>query len=110
MRSRRPCSTAAPASPVSRTRPSRGPTPKPSSSASGSRLHPAAAVSSPVRVEVAIELSGGETRAAIVDLPRGAPGKPLDAAALAEKGADCVGTDGIAELLALDWAQPPRLA
>ena len=54
------------------------------------------------QVEVAIELAGGATRAAAVELPRGAPDRPLDEAALRQKVTDCAGADA-AELLAADW-------
>ncbi len=60
-------------------------------------------------VEVAIELAIGETRTATVELPPGAPGNPLDAAAIEEKVRDCVGAAAAAELLASDWGSPPRL-
>lgn len=54
-------------------------------------------------VEVEIELAGGETRAAAVELPPGAPGNPLDAAAFAAKVGDCAGEDAQG-VLASDWA------
>lgn len=61
------------------------------------------------RVEVAIELAGGDTRTAAVEVPRGAPGRPLGPAELAEKVADCLGSDP-AELLDSDWDAPPSLS
>ena len=60
-------------------------------------------------VEVTIELSGGETRAAAVELPPGAPGRPLDEAALRDKVTDCVGAAAAEQLIRADWTQPPPL-
>lgn len=57
-------------------------------------------------VSVAIELAGGETRTAAIELPRGAPAKPLDQAGLREKVGDCVGADA-ERLLGADWDSLP---
>ncbi len=53
-----------------------------------------------------VELSGGATRFAAVELPAGAPGRPLDPVELEAKVRDCAGPDA-AELLAAKWGSPP---
>jgi 2-methylcitrate dehydratase PrpD len=57
-------------------------------------------------VEVAIELAGGGTRTAAVDVPSGAPARPLDEAGMREKVADCVGADA-ERLLGAGWDSLP---
>lgn len=54
-------------------------------------------------VEVAFELAGGEVRTASVEVPRGAPGRPLSDEELREKVLDCAGSDAD-EILAANWA------
>ncbi len=61
------------------------------------------------RVEVEVRRSAGAPLAASVELPRGAPGWPLDEAALREKVGECAGV-GAEELLAADWVMPPGAA
>jgi 2-methylcitrate dehydratase PrpD len=53
-------------------------------------------------VGVEVKLRGGESLAATVDLPPGAPGRPPTEAELGEKVAACAGRDG-AGVAALNW-------
>lgn len=57
-------------------------------------------------VEVTIDLAGAETLAASLATPSGAPGNPLDDAALRAKLTDCAPGDA-EQLLGITWETPP---
>jgi 2-methylcitrate dehydratase PrpD len=61
-------------------------------------------------VQVEVRLAGGRVLTAEVTTPPGAPGRPLDDAALAAKARDCAGPEDAADIMSVGWDGARALA